>query len=396
MLDILKSNYNFKNFFFAINISYIGDAVDDIIFSMLIFQITKSAFMTGLVFVIRIFFSFISIFTASFTDYWDKKKVIILSELGKFISLLGFLFVYLIITPPIWFLFVVIIVNAGFGAFSTPAKSGLIGYIIQESNVVKGRSLIYGGQNLSQVIGYTLAGIIVSISGYKLGIMLDLLSFIVGILLIRKVICENVPTQKNRQNFLKSSIGGIKLIFTKNILFLLAILSFIGNFAISPVESLMPAYLGFYFHHAYYLSIFSAISTISSLLGVYLIPKLNKILKNNYFMAIGFGCGVIGVYSLTGRNVPLLVISALFIGLSNSLVSTLNASMIQINTPKEFLGRVFSAFKFVSFSISPLSILVVGAITSSFSLLKSFSILGFLLFISVLLSLLLKPSSVDE
>ncbi|MEQ7201587.1 MFS transporter [Lactococcus lactis] len=193
MFEILKENKNFRNFFLALNSSYIGDAIDDIAFGMLIYQITKSAFLTGLVVVIRIFFSFISIFTAALTDYWRKERVIVLSELGEFTSLLLFLIIYLFIIPPVWLIFIVVIINAGFGAFSTPAKSGLIGYILKDVEIVKARSLLFGGQNLSQIIGYTIAGLVITSLGYKTCIMIDLISFIIGIIFISKINCYNIP-----------------------------------------------------------------------------------------------------------------------------------------------------------------------------------------------------------
>lgn len=103
-------------------------------------------------------------------------------------------------------------------------------------------------------------------------------------------------------------------------------------------------------------------------------------------MMIGFGFGVVGIYSLLGKKLFLLILSAIFLGLSNVIVSTINAAMIQLNTPKEFLGRVFATFKFISLSISPLSILVVGGISSYFPLSSSFAILGILLLVSMVLS----------
>ncbi|WP_282798430.1 MFS transporter [Lactococcus lactis] len=386
MFEILKENKNFRNFFLALNSSYIGDAIDDIAFGMLIYQITKSAFLTGLVVVIRIFFSFISIFTAALTDYWRKERVIVLSELGEFTSLLLFLIIYLFIIPPVWLIFIVVIINAGFGAFSTPAKSGLIGYILKDVEIVKARSLLFGGQNLSQIIGYTIAGLVITSLGYKTCIMIDSISFIIGIIFISKINCYNIPLKNKNRRFMREALKGINIIYKKRILILLILLSLIGNFAIAPVESMMTAYLGKYFGDINYFSLFMLFSTLSSFLGVVFISHFNKKFKNSILMMIGFGFGVVGIYSLLGKKLFLLILSAIFLGLSNVIVSTINAAMIQLNTPKEFLGRVFATFKFISLSISPLSILVVGGISSCFPLSSSFAILGILLLVSMVLS----------
>ena len=81
MLQILKQNKNFRNFFFATNINIIGDYIDDIAMAQLIFEITKSTLLMSYVFAIKIILSFLSIFTATYVDKHNKKNLLILSSL---------------------------------------------------------------------------------------------------------------------------------------------------------------------------------------------------------------------------------------------------------------------------------------------------------------------------
>lgn len=74
MIKLLKKNRNFRIFWEATCISGIGDYVDDIAFSMLIYMFTESTLITSYVFAIKMILSFVSMFTATIVDYNNKKK----------------------------------------------------------------------------------------------------------------------------------------------------------------------------------------------------------------------------------------------------------------------------------------------------------------------------------
>ncbi len=87
----------------------------------------------------------------------------------------------------------------------------------------------------------------------------------------------------------------------------------------------------------------------------------------------------------------LVYLSGICFGISNVFVSVSNATLIQVHTPKELIGRVFSIFSSVGNLIAPLSLVVVGIIGQVISLAIIFCSLGLLMgSLSLITSLALK------
>lgn len=67
------------------------------------------------------------------------------------------------------------------------------------------------------------------------------------------------------------------------------------------------------------------------------------------------------------------------------MVSVMNGVILQINTPKEMMGRVFSAFRCISFASGPLGIITISYLGEFIKLNKMFFILGIgLVFMAVI------------
>ena len=108
MIRLLTINKNFRLFWMASCISSIGDYVDDIAFSMLVYLYTKSTLITSYVFAIKLIFSFVSMFTASIVDHNNKKEIMIITSIGQGILLLILFLLYGLnyVTVPLLIIFV--------------------------------------------------------------------------------------------------------------------------------------------------------------------------------------------------------------------------------------------------------------------------------------------------
>lgn len=69
------------------------DYVDDIAFAQLVYLVTESTLLTSYVFVIKIIFTFASIFTATYIDCHKKKPILFITSSGQCIILLFHYFI---------------------------------------------------------------------------------------------------------------------------------------------------------------------------------------------------------------------------------------------------------------------------------------------------------------
>lgn len=127
---------------------------------------------------------------------------------------------------------------------------------------------------------------------------------------------------------------------------------------------------------------------IGGIVGTWILTKLKDKMSMNLLLAMGFAFGGFGIVLLLFyNNIIFPIIAGFLYGVSNGFVSIMNGVLLQINTPREMMGRVFSAFRCVSFASGPMGIIIVGYLGEYIGLNKIFFCLGCLLIMTSLISL---------
>lgn len=388
MFKLLKKNKNFRIFWEASCISGIGDYVDDIAFAMLIYRITESTLITSYVFAIKMILSFVSMFTASIVDYSNKKKILIVTSFGQGVLLSALLVMYLSghITTPILILFVTI--QTIFSTFSTPAQNALLPFLINDDEAIVARASNSMVQQFIQIFSYVGSGALITAVGISGAIIIDIITFFAaGFLLFFVKYFEAVERSREKMEFSKTVKEGFRFIFTGKIIIAVLVVTFLGNLFASPIDSLSVAYFTEFFTDKYIYSVFMAAIAAGGIIGTWLLTKLKDKMSMNLLLAMGFAVGGVGIALLLFYNNIAFPIAAGFLyGVSNGFVSIMNGVLLQINTPREMMGRVFSAFRCVSFASGPIGIIIAGYLGEYVSLNKIFFGLGCLLIMTSLIS----------
>jgi MFS family permease len=112
-----------------------------------------------------------------YVDRWDRRKVMILSDLGRGLVVLGFLFVHN--AGDMWLLYVLAFAQAAVGTFFTPAKMAFVPAIVGSERLLAANSLGETTRAVAMMLGTTVAGVIAG-AGDALWIcfLLDAVTFI--------------------------------------------------------------------------------------------------------------------------------------------------------------------------------------------------------------------------
>ena len=396
MINLLKKNKNFRLFFASICTSGVGDYIDDIAFALLIYTVTESTLIMSYVFAIKILLSFVSVFTSSIVDYNNKKNILIFTSLGQGIVLCLLLSMYLTnnISTPILIIFVTI--QTIFSTFSTPAQNAILPLLISDNDTIIARSATCMFQQFIQIFSYISSGTLISIIGIKGAIVIDIITFFIASVLIffveYKETFENI---KEYGNFINVSKDGFKFIFSSKIIIVILLVTFLGNLFASPIDSLSIAYFGDFFIDTTVYPVFMSSIAIGGVLGTFFLTKIKNKFCMNQLLALGFVFGGVGAMLLIYKNIFIVILAGFLYGLSNGFVSIMNGVLLQVNTPKEMMGRVFSAFRCISFSSGPIGIMCVGYIGEYFELNKIFFSLGLMLIITAIVSLIYTKNSAN-
>ena len=143
MRQLLKTNKNFRLFWMAISISSLGDYVDDIAFAQLVYLVTKSTLLTSYVFAIKIVFTFLSVFTATYVDRHNKKKILIGTSAGQGIVLVFLLFLYQNQMLNSYILIGFVTIQTVFSTFGTPAQNAFLSCVVTKEEMLSARSSLH-------------------------------------------------------------------------------------------------------------------------------------------------------------------------------------------------------------------------------------------------------------
>lgn len=389
MLKLLKNNMEFRKFWLAITISTIGDFVDDIAFAQLVYLVTGSTLLTSYVFAIKIICSFMSVFTSTFVDRHRKKNILGLSFLLQGITLVVLYTLCSIGKVNTIILLAVVTLQSVFSSFVVPTKNAMIAMIVDKNDIVDARASMSIVSSIVELCSYALSGAIIATIGINYAILLDALTFFISILFIMSIVEKKENDINISKNFFEDVSEGFKFILTDKIILVVVLVTFIGNAAMSPVDALMPAYINQSDLPVWSYSTFMILTSLGGLLGGVVVSFMQKKMKKNHILAIGFLAGSVGMTLMFIPKIEILFIAGMLIGISVSVVSVMNAVIIQLETPKEMQARAFSFFSCVTYIASPIGMVLAGGIGENKPMSLIFPIFGVIILLAVIFSALL-------
>lgn len=270
------------------------------------------------------------------------------------------------------------IAQALFSTVTAPAKNAILAHVLPKTDIMTGRTGISVMMNTIQIIGYALAGVVIGTSGVVICLILDSITFLIAGYFYSQIQQQEKLVKPSKMTTFKSDVqAGFQFVAKQQILLYILGITVVGNFLIAPLD----AYSGLYFSQLNAItgfSLFMTIMAVSSVGAGLILSKVQKYWSYRQTYVFGFAIGALGFIFLSSTEV-LAYLSGICFGISNVFVSVSNATLIQVHTPKELIGRVFSIFSSVGNLIAPLSLVVVGIIGQVTSLTIIFGSLGLLM-----------------
>ena len=166
-------------------ITRFGDQIDGLAFAWIMYALTKSPMMMGLVMALNAMPSILfGYFTGGLIDKFSKKNLIIFSGLGRMglVGILLAMYVAKVLTPVHLCIFSFLV--STFELFEYPSVSSLIPEIVEEEQTMTVISSLKTLATVANVTGAAAAAFIVSMFGIPWMIVVDLLTFALSSLLV--------------------------------------------------------------------------------------------------------------------------------------------------------------------------------------------------------------------
>lgn len=389
----------------ATTISRFGDSLDSLAFSYMVYQLTGSKTMLGVILAVNFIPSLLfTPFTGVIADNYSKKKMIIISDIGRgvMVTLVALLYYLKLLQP--WHLFVTTFLISTFEAFSNPAKKALRPFLLPKELFLTAESITQSASSLAQLVGVASVAFFIATIGISGAIAIDALTFFVSALFI----CFIKYNEKNKNkkinlkfnDYIREIKGGLKFVFSNKIILTVLFLFALINFSIMPFNVLRVPYLqdilGMGPEGLSYISIAFLIGTF---LGGIIIAQIGSKFKKSTLTILGVL--ILGaVYAMFGFPMlanmsfmnPIIYIFALGIpfGLSIPLLSSPVSALFAEKTPKELLGRVSSVASLITLSAGPLSASISGVVADFIPIPQYFRIMSYLILIAAVFLMLNK------
>ncbi|MCL4386585.1 MAG: MFS transporter [Actinobacteria bacterium] len=371
MKNILRSlnHRNYRLFFSGQLVSLIGTWMQQVAMSWLVYHLTSSAFMLGLI----TFFSQIPIFLLSpfagvFTDRWNKHKALIITQTFSMIQ--AFIIAILTLTGivQVWHIIVLSLMIGFINAFDMPIRQAFVIEMIEDrkdlGNAIALNSSMVNGARL---FGPAIAGILVSAVGEGMCFLINGISFIAVIVALFFMRIKKVQIKIEIKNIFLDLKEGFKYSFgfaaIRDVLILIAVISLIGM----PYTVLMPIFAKDILKGGSDVLGFLMASTgVGALIGGIFLANKKSVTGLGKIMAMStaiFGITLV-IFSLS-KILWFSIIILLFVGFGMITLIASTNTFLQTITDDEMRGRVMGYFTMAFIGISPFGSLISGGVADA-------------------------------
>jgi len=358
--------YNFRLYFFGQAISLIGTWMQRIAVSWLVYTLTHSAFMLGLVaFAGQIPILLLSPYAGAYVDRHSRYKTLLFTQVASMVqagllALLVWIGRYDVTT--------IIILSVMLGvinAFDTPSRQSLMILLIDDKKHLPNAIALNSTMvTLARLLGPAVAGILLSSYGEDICFLMNFISFIAVIvsLLFMKI---HIPLRpKNKEPIWKGLQEGYTYLRGRPDLRSVILLMTFISLLVMPYSTLLPVYAASVFKgDVTTFSWLNSISGLGALLGAAYIATLKpgaNLLKLIAYSALLFSAGLI-VFSYTKNfNLALLFIMMAEGGMLAEIAAT--NTYVQTHVDEHMRGRVISYYVMAFLGMQPIGGLLIGSL----------------------------------
>jgi MFS family permease len=379
---------NYRLYFTGQGISLIGSWMQSIALSWLVYRLTGSVFLLGLIgFTSQIPTFLLAPFTGVLTDRFNRLRIMTLTQVFFMIQALTLTVLVFMNHIQVWHIIALSLFSGIISAFDAPARQSLVIDLIDDpddlGNAIALNSAIFNGARL---IGPAIAGITIAIVGEGMCFLLNTVSFIAVIIALLQIKIPAKQTVTHHADFKSSFTEGLQYTFhsvpIRTLIILLAVLSVAGL----PFIVLLPAYAKEILHGSSdtlgYLM--SALGAGALLAAIYMAARrtvlgLGKIIS----MSIGV-LGLAIIMASLSKIQYFSFVACFFGGLAMILLLSAVNTLLQTITDEDKRGRVMSFYAMALMGTTPIGNLIIGSVASGIGIPFSLLICGVITIITAI------------
>jgi MFS family permease len=359
---------NLRLFFGGQGISLIGTWMQQVAMAWLVYRLTDSAFMLGLIsFFTRIPIFLTSPFLGVLADRWNRHRILVITQTLSMLQALLLAFLVLARLVHIWHLFALSLFIGVINALDVPARqSFLVEMVDKKEDLGSAIALNSSLVNLARLIGPSVAGILIAAVGEGVCFLINGVSYVavIAALLLMNITPRSI--ERKNTHILQEFRDGARYAYgfapTRAVLLLVSLVSLMGM----PYMVLMPIFAENVFHQgAHGLGLLTGAAGVGALVGAIFLAGRKSVIGLGRIIvtaALLFGAGllVFSHFPLFWPSLPLLAVAGF--GMMVLLASANTVLQTVVDDDKR--GRLMSFYAMSFMGMVPFGSLLAGGLAS--------------------------------
>ena len=379
LLRSLRSR-NFRLFFAGQSISLVGTWMQQVAMSWLVYRMTNSAFLLGVVgFMGQVPTFLMAPLAGVVADRLDRRRLLICTQALSMLQAAVLSFVVLADIVRVWHIIGLSLILGLINTFDIPARQSFFVEIVDNredlGNAIALNSSMF---NSARLIGPSIAGLLVAAFGEGTCFILNALSYLAVLIALIAMRIQPKQTRREKHHILHELREGFGYAFgfapIRSILLLMALVSLMGM----PYTIMMPVFARDILHgNAQTYGFLMAAAGCGALASTIYLASRNSVLGLGRLITratIIFGIGLISFSFSASLPLALLLLTLTGFG-SMALVASSN-TILQTIVDDDKRGRIMSLFTMSFIGMAPFGSLIAGAITNRMGVRITFLIGG--------------------
>lgn len=195
---LVQTNRNFRYIWFGEIVSLLGDWFNLIAAATLIGTLTNSGVALGGLFVVRMLAPFlVSSFGGIVVDRFNRKHILIITDLIRGIVVIGFLFIRDPSHVP--FIYILTAIQLGISGIFFPARNAILPDVVERHELGTANALSSSTWSTMLALGTALGGFVAGGLGISTAFVIDALTFFLSAFFIAKVHYQPQPAESSGQ-----------------------------------------------------------------------------------------------------------------------------------------------------------------------------------------------------
>ena len=359
---------NYRLFFAGQSLSLIGTWMTQVATSWLVYRLTHSALLLGVVgFSGQIPALLLAPFAGVWVDRLNRHRTLIITQTLSMIESFALAALAFTHTINIWNIIALTMFQGAVNALDMPARQSFMIQMIEDRNDLANAIALNSSMvNGARLIGPSIAGVIISISGESWCFLVDGISYLAVIASLTMMKIIGAPPTRERASVLQELKDGWAYVTgfapIRSILILLACVSLVGI----PYSVLMPVFAATVLHggpHTLgFLTGVSGLGALASAIALAMRKTVVGLARRIAISAFIFGAGLIGFgfSHWLWLSLPLVLVT----GFSMMQQMAASNTILQTIVDEDKRGRVMSFYTMAFIGMTPFGSLMAGALAS--------------------------------